>query len=674
MNRVFVIRGFNTKTDSAGNEVDFEHIHTQLIKPALDQCGLTGGTTEIIKDTGNIRTDMFELIIQADLVICDITVHNANVFYELGVRHSLRKKHTVMIKGSPSADSTPFDLATDKYMGYSIADPQLSVKDLVSRIQATLHSQRETDSPVFLLLPSLSEADPSEITAVPIDLVEEIERAEAVSGAAWLRVIVQDLEGERFERDALQRIGISQWNIKDMHGTLSTWEKIRNKDPEHFTANRILANAYERLYRKTNNQEHLELSNQAIRTLLDSDECSIAQRAEALALKGRNKKTLWRSPIASAVDVSQACIAAIDTKAIDAYHSYKEAFMCDLNDFYPGLAMLQMGFVLKALADHPRWGNLFHGNSRDANRFREDLHFDLPAFTHVVTTAIERAQSDSERNEPEWADVAKVDLLFLTLPDDDADNNSAMLIPAYQNAIPRHKRFVWDATRGQLDLFRQLGIKAQEASAVISHFEEPAAAEPLEHLVVFAGYTPDTDTVNSRFPANCESKARQLIFEEIMSLQKETREEEKLTVLASAAPGADILAHEVCKELDITTCLCLPMPSETVAQEVFKEADSWRERFMNVLNDNQNSYLQMSALDGLPRWLQGRDDIDPWERGNRWVIELAKTWNASRTTLLVFWNGQDSDGTGGTAQLVRLAKASGQFTSVRQINTARLQE
>ena len=52
---------------------------------------LVGAHMEVVRqvaDAGNIRADMFALIIEADLVICDITVHNANVFYELGIRHA----------------------------------------------------------------------------------------------------------------------------------------------------------------------------------------------------------------------------------------------------------------------------------------------------------------------------------------------------------------------------------------------------------------------------------------------------------------------------------------------------------------------------------------------------------------------------------------------------------
>ena len=104
MQRAFIIRPFGQKKDGAGKEIDFERIHNELIAPALEAVPLAGGTTGKIIDAGNIREDMFGLIIEADLLVCDITVHNANVFYELGIRHALRKKHTVLIKGAPVAE------------------------------------------------------------------------------------------------------------------------------------------------------------------------------------------------------------------------------------------------------------------------------------------------------------------------------------------------------------------------------------------------------------------------------------------------------------------------------------------------------------------------------------------------------------------------------------------
>src|SRR5215204_2291235 len=123
MARAFVIRPFDKKKDGSGKELDFEWVHDELIGPALEVTNLGGGTTGEIVEAGNIREDMFALILEADVVVCDITVHNANVFYEVGIRHALRKKHTLMIKGAPTADPTPFDLLTDRYLPYHVDKP-----------------------------------------------------------------------------------------------------------------------------------------------------------------------------------------------------------------------------------------------------------------------------------------------------------------------------------------------------------------------------------------------------------------------------------------------------------------------------------------------------------------------------------------------------------------------
>jgi len=105
MARAFIIRPFGTKKDSSGTDIDFERVHRELIGPALQEAKLGGGTTGEIIDAGNIREDMFALMFEAYLVVCDITILNANVFYELGIRHALRKKSTVMIKVQLARDA-----------------------------------------------------------------------------------------------------------------------------------------------------------------------------------------------------------------------------------------------------------------------------------------------------------------------------------------------------------------------------------------------------------------------------------------------------------------------------------------------------------------------------------------------------------------------------------------
>ncbi|MBA2760494.1 MAG: hypothetical protein H0U39_00765 [Segetibacter sp.] len=114
--QAFIVRPFGVKQG-----VDFDKVHNELIHPALKKIGIDGSTTAAIVEQGNIREDMFALLLLADLVIADLSIHNANVFYELGVRHALRDKKTYLIRCS--IDEIPFDLKTDRYLSYSANEP-----------------------------------------------------------------------------------------------------------------------------------------------------------------------------------------------------------------------------------------------------------------------------------------------------------------------------------------------------------------------------------------------------------------------------------------------------------------------------------------------------------------------------------------------------------------------
>ena len=664
--RVFIIRGFGVKKDSSGQAIDFEHVHAKLIAPALERCGLAGGTTSEVVDAGNIRADMFALILEADMVICDITVHNANVFYELGVRHALRKKHTVLIKGVPSADTTPFDLSTDRYLKYATCDPAATLDALVETIQASLRSNRDTDSPIFLLMPRLAEADPSGVAAVPLDFVEEVEHAEKSADKGWLRVIAEDLAGQRFQWDGLRQVARAQWKLKDFSGARSSWERLRLVAGADIEANLALANIYERLSRSTNGggEVLLESSNQAIRRVLNVERCSVAQRAEALALEGRNLKTMWRTRLTGLADPMAARQAALDARALASYDSYRKAFYCDLNSFYPGLAALQMGHILLMLSALPAWRNLYKGDKKEAGRAREDLQTDLPALAHVVQASVVRALERLPAVDRVWANIADADLLLLTQTEEEQQADPSVLVQAYRDAMPPNNPFAWDATSGQLALFAQLGLRAEAVQAVMDAFDPQTMAKKnprRQHLVVFTGHGIDATGAPPRFPAAAEGKARTLIAERLNALKCSAETDDSITVLASAATGADILLHELCDELGLPSRLCLPLPPDAVAQHAFADADRWRSRFAAVVQSRRAGLLQLSVGDELPRWLQGRSAIDRFERGNRWVMQLTQSWGAERVTLLALWDGQDTGSTGDTAHMVRIAKALGCF-------------
>ena len=184
MTRAFIIRPFGAK-----GGVDFDHVDEALIQPALRQIGIAGSTTTEIVEQGNIREDMFRLLVCADLVIADISIHNANVFYELGIRHGMRPNATFLLRAN--VDEYPFDLRTDRYLSYDQNDPAASVAPLARALKATLDSSR-VDSPVYQVLPNLRAPDATALQVVPSDFREAVESAFVADQRGDLRLLAHE--------------------------------------------------------------------------------------------------------------------------------------------------------------------------------------------------------------------------------------------------------------------------------------------------------------------------------------------------------------------------------------------------------------------------------------------------------------------------------------------------
>ena len=655
MQRAFVIRPFGTKKDSAGTEIDFERVHRELIEPALKNAELDGGTTGEIIEAGNIREDTFALIIEADLVVCDVTLHNANVFYELGIRHALRKKHTVVIKGKPTADDTPFDILTDRYLRYEHINPAAAVSALTDAIQATLTSDYETDSPVFKMLRDLHEVDTAALQAVPTDFGEEVARARAAQSAGWLRLLAREVEGLRFQWSALRLVGQALWDLKDYAGARKAWERLRTADPDDLTANLALSNIFERLHRSENRAEFLEQSNLALARVLRSAKITIGQRAEANALKARNLKTLWRLDFeGETVLTKRRQRAAASRTLLKAYEAYCNAYFEDLNHYWSELAALQLATAALDLSGEDTWQDAFD-NSDDATAYAGKLKQQVETLQIMVSRSIEAAlrrhpPGDKDRI---WAEISAADLRFLL------EARTNRVIQAYRDAIPTNEYFAWDAARGQLQLFAQLGIRADLANEVIRAVDQrmtrPEQGQMPLHLLVFAGHRVDAvGRKQPRFPTDREGRARALIREKLV---KRLDAGARVELLASAAPGSDILCHELCRELSINSTICLPMPKEDFAAQVFANLDSWRSRYLALVASRE--VLELSDQVGLPRWFK-RPGVNAWERGNRWVLEMARTSGAPKMTLIALWDGRSTgDAPGGTAHMVGLARDAG---------------
>jgi hypothetical protein len=105
----FVVMGFGVKTDyTTGRKLDLNKSYQYLIKPVLEQKGWKCVRADEIPNSGMIDLQMYLELLQADVVIADLSTTNANAIYELGIRHALRPFTTIVIAEDKLV--YPFDL------------------------------------------------------------------------------------------------------------------------------------------------------------------------------------------------------------------------------------------------------------------------------------------------------------------------------------------------------------------------------------------------------------------------------------------------------------------------------------------------------------------------------------------------------------------------------------
>ena len=151
----FVLMPFGRKPTSAGATIDFDAVYQELIAPGIDAAGLDPIRADQELTGGIIHTPMFERLILCEFAVADLTTANANVFYELGVRHAVRPASTILLFAE-GAGQLPFDVALLRALPYGLgADgrPSRAAPDSAA-IAARLKAVRDfpTDSPVFQLV------------------------------------------------------------------------------------------------------------------------------------------------------------------------------------------------------------------------------------------------------------------------------------------------------------------------------------------------------------------------------------------------------------------------------------------------------------------------------------------------------------------------------------------
>jgi len=159
--RCLVVMGFGIKTDLAtGRKLNLDNAYRNMIKPAVEQTGLECVCADEIPHSGSIEVQMYLELLTADVVVADISTANPNAIYELGIRHALRPRTTVVI--SESGLSYPFDLNHILITSYTHLGDDVGVGEarrFIELLSGTLRQILDSptpDSPIYTFLADLS--------------------------------------------------------------------------------------------------------------------------------------------------------------------------------------------------------------------------------------------------------------------------------------------------------------------------------------------------------------------------------------------------------------------------------------------------------------------------------------------------------------------------------------
>ncbi len=125
-----------------------DRVFTYVIEPAVKQCGYQAVRADKILKPGIITDQVIQQVITAPMAVADLTGHNANAFYELAVRHMVKKPLVQMIT---KGEKIPFDVAASRVLHYDEPDLETVEKtraDLVAHIRSAESGADNVDNPI----------------------------------------------------------------------------------------------------------------------------------------------------------------------------------------------------------------------------------------------------------------------------------------------------------------------------------------------------------------------------------------------------------------------------------------------------------------------------------------------------------------------------------------------
>ncbi|GAA4352565.1 hypothetical protein GCM10023165_41980 [Variovorax defluvii] len=334
MSLCFVLMPFGRKPTTGGAIIDFDAVWQQLIKPAVVAAGLEPIRADEELAGGIIHKPMFERLVLCEYAVADLTTANANVFYELGVRHGVKPRSTLCIFAE-NAGALPFDVALLRGLPYRLG-PDGKPSAVASDLEAITRRLRDAvddakiDSPLYQLVEDYPNVQHEKTDVFRKEVQYSREMKEALQAArAQGADAVRELEKKllaKYQRLDLVDGGIvidlmlSYRAVKEWDGMIQLVARMSKPLAQTAMVREQLAFALNRAGRGDEGERVLQ-------ALIKEKGPS----SETCGLLGRVYKDRW----SSAEKAGQALQAkGWLKKAID---TYLQGFEADWRDAYPGV-------------------------------------------------------------------------------------------------------------------------------------------------------------------------------------------------------------------------------------------------------------------------------------------------------------------------------------------------
>jgi tetratricopeptide (TPR) repeat protein len=638
--------------------IDFDEVYELLIAPALTKAACLPFRADQEQGAGDIRTDMYFELVTADVIVADISILNANVFYELGVRHGVAPRGVLMIHGGWS--KRPFDVAPDRTFDYDgklfLIKPEdrddawrqrlaAEVESLGKSLRAALDVDDQTiGSPVYKELVGLKEVDWSEIKTARAKYFGEVfadweSRVEVakLNGRPGDILTLADDAPTRFHRGKLLWAAADAlFSMERFNAAKSVLEDLLAIEPKHRKAQTQLGLVLGRL----------GMINEAKVYMLGVAE-EYAGDTEAQGILGRLYKDLWRLEWKDLETLADRQMQAVATARfiVSSIRSYDAAARKHF-DYYTGINVVTFIKLLEHLKNATEDDPADPGIT-DAENLAAVVRF---AANNTI------CEAGIETEEAVWAAATLGELEIVM-------ENTEKARKLYRDAAnaPSTSYFNLTSMLEQICLFESLGFRPEAVTAVKKVLEQRQRIIGkkfdlrFSKVVIASGHMIDSpDRKDERFPPRKEEAVRGCIAKQLETWGIGAGH----LAICGAARGADLLFAELCADRGAEVWLYLALPEPEFLEASVRLANSdWEERYFKLRDrEGVKVFIQSDRLKSPPK------GASVFARNNLWMINTARVEanDPKNFYAVLVWDEQPTgDGPGGTSDFAARVKRLG---------------